>query len=150
MILAGGHASAKQIAGLIAEAQAVAKLDHPNIVRVYDIAEHNGLPYFAMEYVEGGTLQDLVRKESLDPTVAARFLESVARGVHYAHTRKVIHRDLKPANVLISPDGYQRSPTSAWPSSSDEIGGTDSRGPASHGHAQLHAAGTGRRPHQRH
>ncbi|MFO0850460.1 MAG: serine/threonine-protein kinase [Gemmataceae bacterium] len=104
MVLAGGRASAAQLARFTAEARAVAKLDHPNLVRVIDIGDHDGLPFFAMEFVEGGALDTHLRKHSLEPKDAARLMERVCRAMHYAHTKGVIHRDLKPANILLAPD----------------------------------------------
>lgn len=101
MVLAGGRASKTQIARFTAEARAVAKLDHPNIVQVYDIGEHDGLPFFAMEFVDGGALDTLLKKQSLEPRDAARLVETVTRAMAYAHSKGVIHRDLKPANILL-------------------------------------------------
>lgn len=109
MVLSGGRASKQQLARFMAEARAVARLDHPNIVQVYDIGEHDGLPFFAMEYVEGGALDSLVKKQSMDALAAARMMESVCRAMHYAHTKGVIHRDLKPANVLLMSDSPKSS-----------------------------------------
>lgn len=105
MVLAGGRASKTQLARFVAEARAVARLDHPNIVQVYDIGEHDGLPFFAMEFVDGGALDSLVKKQSLEPKEAARMMETVCRAMHYAHTKGVIHRDLKPANILLMDAG---------------------------------------------
>jgi serine/threonine protein kinase len=102
MVLAGGRASKTQITRFKAEALAVAKLDHPNIVQVYDIGEHDGLPFFAMEFVDGGALDTLLKKQSLEPRDAARLIETVTRAMAYAHSKGVIHRDLKPANILLS------------------------------------------------
>jgi serine/threonine protein kinase len=109
MVLAGGRASKQQLARFMAEARAVARLDHPNIVQVYDIGTHDDLPFFAMEYVEGGALDSLVKKQSMDALAAARMMESVCRAMHYAHTKGVIHRDIKPANVLLMSDTTRSS-----------------------------------------
>jgi WD40 repeat protein/tRNA A-37 threonylcarbamoyl transferase component Bud32 len=84
-----------------AEARAVASLQHPNIVQIHEAGEQNGLPYLALEYVDGGSLADLLRGFPLPPTEAARLVETLARAVHAAHQRGIIHRDLKPANVLL-------------------------------------------------
>jgi serine/threonine protein kinase len=102
MVLAGARATAAQLTRFRGEAMAVAKLDHPNIVKVFDIGEHDGLPFFAMEYVDGGALSAKVRREPLDPREAAALAETIARAMDYAHARGVIHRDLKPANVLLA------------------------------------------------
>src|SRR5262249_20081220 len=85
------------------------------IVQVYEVGEHNGLPFFSLEYVEGGSLaQRLTRKR---PTMrqAASLVEQLARAVHYAHNKGVVHRDLKPGNILLSPptDSSSRTITEA-------------------------------------
>jgi serine/threonine protein kinase/tetratricopeptide (TPR) repeat protein len=102
MVLAGIRASKTQLTRFTAEAKAVAKLDHPNIVQVYDIDDHDGLPFFAMEFVDGGALDTLLKKQSLEPRDAARLVETVTRAMAYAHSKGVIHRDLKPANILLA------------------------------------------------
>jgi serine/threonine-protein kinase len=87
------------------EAEAVARLRHPNIVQVYDTGEADGSPYFSMEYLEGGALADRVRDEPLPPRRAAELVEALARAMQHAHAQGVIHRDLKPSNVLLGADG---------------------------------------------
>jgi serine/threonine protein kinase/WD40 repeat protein len=86
---------------LYAEAQAVARLDHPNIVHIYDIGEHQGLPFLALEYVKGGSLHDRINKSPQPIRAAAELVETCARAMHYAHQQGIIHRDLKPANILL-------------------------------------------------
>lgn len=94
-------------ARLTQEARLAAKLSHPNIVPVYEVGEHEGLPYYSMELVvsDDGTsapnLEDLVKKTPLPPIQAARYVMCVAQAVEYAHQREVLHRDLKPSNVLL-------------------------------------------------
>jgi eukaryotic-like serine/threonine-protein kinase len=105
MILAGGHASQAELARFLAEAEAVAQLHHPNIVQVYEGGQHQGLPYFTLEYVPGGSLAERLGGVPLPPAEAARLVEQLGRGVHYAHGKGVVHRDLKPANVLLTEDG---------------------------------------------
>lgn len=87
------------------EAEAAARLEHPHIVRIYDFGEHEGLPYFSMECVEGGTLAGRVFGQPLPVAEAVAMMETLARAVQYAHDRQVIHRDLKPSNVLLARDG---------------------------------------------
>jgi eukaryotic-like serine/threonine-protein kinase len=110
-ILAGAHASPAEVARLRAEADAVARLQHPNIVQVYEVGEHEGLVYLALEYVAGGSLAQRLRGVPLVPAEAARLLEVIARAVDFAHRHGVVHRDLKPANVLlVSDDCSDHSP----------------------------------------
>jgi urea transport system substrate-binding protein len=102
MILAGDHAGDEDRQRFRAEAVAVARLRHPNIVQIYDVGEADGHAYFGMEYVEGG---NLAGKQDWTPETAATMVEKLARAVHHAHTQQVVHRDLKPANVLLTADG---------------------------------------------
>jgi formylglycine-generating enzyme required for sulfatase activity len=105
MLLAGGHAGPEELARFRTEAEAVARLQHPNIVQVFEVGVHEGLPFFSLEYCPGGSLHERLRGEVLPPRVAAELVRTLAGAVHYAHERGVIHRDLKPANVLLaSPD----------------------------------------------
>jgi serine/threonine protein kinase len=83
------------------EAGWVARLQHPNIVQVYDRYEHEGRPYFAMEFVGGGSLAARLAGKPLPPDEAAGLVETLARAVHHAHQQGIIHRDLKPANILL-------------------------------------------------
>src|SRR5262245_32530186 len=90
------------------EAEAIARLQHPNIVHVYEVGERDGLPYLLMEFVDGGTLADRLRAGPVPPAQAADWAEAIARGVHAAHRRGIVHRDLKPANVLMTADGMPK------------------------------------------
>src|SRR5262249_39832907 len=85
--------------------EAVARIQHPNIVQIHEIAEHNGRPYLCLEYVDGGSLADRLQCHIIRPTEAADLLRTVAQAVHAAHQRGLIHRDLKPANILLAADG---------------------------------------------
>jgi predicted Ser/Thr protein kinase len=98
MILKGAFATPPDVIRFRAEAEAAAALDHPNIVPLYEVGEHQGQQYFSMKYVEGATLAKLRRGPAR--AEAAR-LAAVARAVHFAHQRGVLHRDLKPSNVLV-------------------------------------------------
>jgi tetratricopeptide (TPR) repeat protein len=105
MILTGGHAAEGELARFLAEAEAVARLQHPNVVQVYEVGRHEGLPYFSLEYCPGGSLADRLAGGPLPARAAAELTAAVARGVHAAHARGIIHRDLKPGNVLLAEDG---------------------------------------------
>jgi hypothetical protein len=85
------------------EAKVVARLKHPNIVKIHDTGEHDGLPYFVMELVTGGNLAGRLGGTTLAPMHAAQLAETLARAVHHAHVLGVVHLDLKPANVLLDP-----------------------------------------------
>jgi serine/threonine protein kinase len=92
------------------EAEAVAMLQHPNILQVYDLGEHAGMVFIAMEYVAGGTLHRLLRGEPQPARPAAALLEQVAQAAGFAHRRGIVHRDIKPANVLLaSPPGAENT-----------------------------------------
>lgn len=103
MIRAGAHASAEENQRFRTEAEAVARLRHPNIVQIYEIGEHNGQPYLALEYLAGGNLDTLLKQQRLTPQQAAQLVESLARAMHCAHQSGILHRDLKPANILLDP-----------------------------------------------
>ncbi len=102
MLLAGEHAGPHAVARFRAEARTVAALQHPNIVPIYEVGEHEGQPYLALEYLDGGSLSRRLAGRPLPPREAARLVEPLARAIQYAHEHGVIHRDLKPGNVLLS------------------------------------------------
>jgi len=83
------------------EAQATARLDHPNMVTVHEVGQVGGQPFYSMRYVEGRSLADMLRDGPMEGRRAAAYLEPVARAVHEAHQHGVLHRDLKPANILV-------------------------------------------------
>jgi tetratricopeptide (TPR) repeat protein len=105
MILSGDYADHTDLMRFRLEAEAAAKLQHPNIVQVYEISEADGRPYFCLEFVDGGSL---VRKHAGNPQPvrqAADLLMQLARAMEYAHARNIVHRDLKPANILLTTEG---------------------------------------------
>jgi serine/threonine-protein kinase len=105
MLLAGGHAGPHELARFQHEAEAVASLRHANIVQVFDVGDHEGRPYFTMEFVDGGSLAQKVTGTPLPAREAAAFVATLADAVEVAHQGGVVHRDLKPANVLLTADG---------------------------------------------
>jgi serine/threonine protein kinase len=105
MIRAGEHADPDRLARFYVEAEAVARLRHPNLVEIYDLGMANGLPYFVLEYLPGGSLKQLFGQGPQPPRRIAELLAALAQGVHVAHLAGIVHRDLKPANVLLAEDG---------------------------------------------
>jgi WD40 repeat protein len=105
MILAGGHAGTGDLNRFRTEAQAIARLQHPNIVAVHEVGEHDGKPFFSLEFCTGGSLDRKLAGSPLKPAEAARLTELLARAMQAAHQANIIHRDLKPANVLLTEDG---------------------------------------------
>lgn len=105
MILAGVHADEEATRRFLAEAETVARLQHPNIVQIRNIGEAEGLPYFELEYIEGGSLDRRLDGRPWLASRAADLVEALARGVAEAHRVGIIHRDLKPGNILLAADG---------------------------------------------
>ncbi|HEX5272641.1 MAG TPA: protein kinase, partial [Gemmataceae bacterium] len=110
MLPGGQFTRTEDLARFRAEAEAVARLQHPNIVQIFEVGEWCGeggaaVPYFALEYVEGGNLSDRLQGKPQAPSQAALWTSTLARAVHHAHERSVVHRDLKPSNVLVADDG---------------------------------------------
>ncbi len=103
MVLAGGHAGPRELARFRIEAEAVARLQHPNIVQIHEVGEADGHPYCALEFVAGGNLADKLHGKPMPVREAAKLVEALARAMQLAHSRNVVHRDLKPANILLSP-----------------------------------------------
>jgi serine/threonine protein kinase len=109
VILAGEDAEPEQVARFREEAKAIARLQHPNIVQIYEVGEESGHPFFSMELIEGGSLAEHLRGTPLTAGRAAQLVETLARAVHAAHQQGVIHRDLKPANILLAPPAFVTS-----------------------------------------
>ena len=102
MILSGIHAGEQQRKRFEAEAEALARLRHPNIVQVYEVGQHDGLPFLSLEYVDGGALDKQLDGNPLPPREAAALIETLARAIAAAHAAGIVHRDLKPANILLA------------------------------------------------
>lgn len=105
LLAEGGYASEKQKESFVREAQAIAKLRHPNIVTVYEVGEWESQPYFTMEFIDGKSLDKMVVKQRLAPLDAARLTYKIATAIDYAHSCGIVHRDLKPGNIIIDGKG---------------------------------------------
>jgi serine/threonine-protein kinase len=105
MLLAGSYATAAERERFLREAEAAARLQHPHIVQVYDVGDHDGRPYFTMEFVSGGTLAEQLARVPQAPQKAAELLATLTDAVRVAHEARIIHRDLKPSNILLTADG---------------------------------------------
>ena len=108
VIRADAYADSGAAARFHAEAEAAARIQHPNIVQVFEVGENDGLGYLVLEYVAGEGLDRKLSGALQDPREAARLIEVLARAIHFAHQRGIVHRDLKPANVLMTEDGVPK------------------------------------------
>jgi tetratricopeptide (TPR) repeat protein len=118
VLLDARYAEPRYVARFRAEAEAVARLCHPNIVQIHEVGEHDGRPYIALEFVAGGSLAQHLGGQPQPSRASAELVATLARAVHYAHEHQIVHRDLKPANVLLQmaeglvvpPSGGEASP----------------------------------------
>ncbi len=108
MILAGAQAGRDQVARFLVEAEAIARLRHPNIVQIHDVGTHGGRAYCCLEFLEGGSLDRKLAGTPQPPREAARLSELLARAIHVAHQAGIVHRDLKPGNILLTADGQPK------------------------------------------
>jgi eukaryotic-like serine/threonine-protein kinase len=127
MILAGSRADASQLKRFRAEAEAVARLQHPNIVQIHHVGEADGCPYFSMEFVDGRSLAQELGGIPQPARQAAGFIRTLAQAMHTAHERGIIHRDLKPANVLLQKSDVPDSTTQRRVSESETPAISDPR-----------------------
>jgi hypothetical protein len=101
-ILSGGDAGPKEKQRFLAEAEAIAAVKHPGIVQIFDLGIHNGLPFFSLEFCDGGSLAGKLAGKPLSARDAAQLVEQLAQAIQAAHEKGIVHRDLKPANILLS------------------------------------------------
>jgi serine/threonine protein kinase len=104
----GRQPTPRELSRFRGEAQAIARLQHANIVQIFEVGDAGGLPYLVLEFASGGTLQHKLQTASFDPLDAAELIRSLAAGVQHAHEHHVVHRDLKPANVLFTAEGVAK------------------------------------------
>src|SRR5262245_16424295 len=108
VMLAELHAGEAELARFRTEYTTVAQIQHPNVIQIYDVGEHEGVPYLAAEYVDAGDLHRWLAGRQLSVTAAVRLMYSLARAIGEAHKRGIVHRDIKPANILVTRDGVPK------------------------------------------
>jgi tetratricopeptide (TPR) repeat protein/tRNA A-37 threonylcarbamoyl transferase component Bud32 len=124
MMLHHIHASRDARRRFRAEAMAVAQLQHPNVIQIFDVGEHEGLPFFSLEYCPGGSLEKHLNGTPWPAEKAAGLGETLARAMHAAHRAGIVHRDLKPGNVLLAADGQPKITDFGLAKKLDEAGKT--------------------------
>ena len=107
-MISGVHLGPTQVARFNAEAHAAARVQHPNLIQIFDVGHVNGRPYFSMEFVNGGSLAHNLAGSRPSPQRAAELVEILARAIQTAHERGIVHRDLKPSNVMLTTDGVPK------------------------------------------
>ena len=105
MIRAGALAGEAELRRFQNEAESVARLDHPHIVPIYEVGEHDGKRYFSMKLIGGPCLSRVLSSYTANPKSAAKLMVTIAEAVHHAHQRGILHRDLKPSNILLDEQG---------------------------------------------
>jgi serine/threonine protein kinase len=105
MVLTGQHSGKTELTRFHTEAEAIARLQHPNIIQIYEVGEHENIPFFSLEFCPGGSLDRKLGGTPLLPEQAAGLVRTLAEAIHAAHQAGIVHRDLKPANVLLAADG---------------------------------------------
>ncbi len=101
MILAGRLAHAEDLQRFLTEAEAAARLQHPNIVAVHEVGQVDGQYFFSMDFIDGPSLSERLKNGPVSGRAAARYVRTIARAVHHAHRQGILHRDLKPGNILL-------------------------------------------------
>jgi hypothetical protein len=126
VILVGVHAGESALIRFKGEAEAIARLQHPNIVQIYEVGEHEDKPFISLEFCTGGSLDAKIAGTPLPYKDAAQLVQQLAGAVHAAHQALVIHRDLKPANVLLTADGTPKITDFGLAKRLDDAGQTQS------------------------